>query len=269
MWKMKWRRAAAVGLAWMAAAGLLPAQEGPKADALPAGPTLVFDAETKEYKATAEEASARFTFYATNVWTNPIVIQEVYASCHCTAATMPAHPWILAPGASGAVTAEMELGGKEEEELIRTLTFFTSVGERDLTMKVTVAAPLRPADKPLTAAERQAALAKAAADARAIFQGDCAACHADKARGLLGKELYAAACGICHDSPQRAGFVPDLHGLKPPPVLDYWKAMIARGKPQTMMPGFASAEGGPLSEMQVSSLAAYLEKTMAPPAPAP
>ena len=268
MWKMNRRWAAAVGLAWLAAASWLPAQEGPKAKALPAGPTLVFDADTKEYKATAEEATARFTFYATNVWTNTIVIQEVYPSCHCTVATMPAHPWILLPGASGAVTAEVELGGGEEEELLKMLTLFTSVGERDLTLKVSVAAPLRRADTPLTEAERKAALAKAAADAQAIFKGDCAACHADKARGLLGKELYMAACGICHDSPQRAGIVPDLHRLKAPPALDYWKGIIARGKPHTMMPGFASAEGGPLSEMQVSSLAAYLEKTMTPPAPA-
>jgi len=268
MRKMNRRRAAAVGLAWMAAASWLPAQEGPKANALPAGPTLVFDAETKEYKATTEEASARFTFYATNVWTNTIVIEGVYTSCHCTVAEMPASPWILLPGESGAVTAEVELGGEEEEELLRTVTFFTSVGERDLTLKVSVAAPSHRADAPLTAAERKAALATAATNAQAIFKGDCAACHADKARGLLGKELYLAACGICHDSPQRAGIVPDLHGLKAPVGLDYWKGIIARGKPHTMMPGFSSAEGGPLSEMQVTSLTAYLEKTMAPPAPA-
>jgi len=269
MSKMKWRTAAvaAVGLAWLAAARGLPAQEGPKTDSLPAGPTLVFDAETKEYHATVEEATARFTFYATNVWTNTIVIQDVFASCHCTVATMPAQPWILAPGASGPVTATVELGG-QEEELIKTLTFFTSVGERVLTLKVSVAPPSRRADTPLTEAERQAALAKGAADAQAIFKGDCAACHADKARGLLGKELYAAACGICHDSPRRPGFVPDLHAFKPPADLDYWKTMIARGKPHTLMPGFAAAEGGPLTEMQVSSLAAYLEKTMGPPPPA-
>jgi mono/diheme cytochrome c family protein len=268
MSKLKRRGVAAAGLAGLAAASWLAAQEGPKPASLPAGPTLVFDAETKEYRATAEEASARFTFYATNVWTNAIVIQEVYPSCHCTVATMPAHPWILAPGASGAVTATVELGGKEEEELLKTLTFFTSVGERVLTLKVSVAAPLGRDGAPLTEEERKAAAARAAADGRAIFQGDCAACHADKARGLLGKELYAAACGICHDSPRRAGFVPDLHGLKQAADLDYWKTIIARGKPRTMMPGFARAEGGPLTELQVASLAAYLEKTMGPPPPA-
>jgi mono/diheme cytochrome c family protein len=262
MSKMKWRRAAAVGLVWLAGAGGLPAQEG-----LPTGPTLVFDAETKEYKATAEEGAALVKFYATNVWTNTIVIQEVYASCHCTVATMPANPWILLPGASGAVTVRVDLADEEEGTVTKTLTFFTSVGERDLTLKVTMAPPLRPAGAPLTEAERKAALAKAAADARAIFQGDCATCHVNKARGLLGKELYAAACGICHDSPRRASFVPDLHALKQPTDLEYWKTIIAKGKPHTTMPGFASTEGGPLSEMQVSSLAAYLDKAMPGHAP--
>jgi mono/diheme cytochrome c family protein len=181
---------------------------------------------------------------------------------------MPANPWILAPGASGAVTARVELEGKGEETLIKTLTFFTSVGERVLTLEISVAPPSRPADTPLTEAERKAAAVTAGADARAIFKGDCAACHADKARGLLGKELYEAACGICHDSPKRAGSVPDLRALKPPADLDYWTAIIARGKPHTMMPGFAGAEGGPLTELQVSSLAAYLRQTMASPPPA-
>ena len=138
-----------------------------------------------------------------------------------------------------------------------------------MTLKVSLAAPLGRADTPLTPAERKAAQATAATNAQAIFKGDCAACHANKARGLLGKELYMAACGICHDSPQRAAFVPDLHGSKAPASLDDWKAIITRGKPHTMMPGFAGAQGGPLSETQVSSLATYLEKTMAPPAPTP
>ncbi|HXR05755.1 MAG TPA: hypothetical protein VN765_00400, partial [Candidatus Acidoferrum sp.] len=70
-----------------------------------------------------------------------------------------------------------------------------------------------------------------------------------------------------HDSPRRASSVPDLHGLKKPTDLDYWKGIIVHGKPHTVMPGFAAAEGGPLSETQVSSLAAYLEKAMPGHAP--
>jgi mono/diheme cytochrome c family protein len=269
MSKMKWRGAAAAGLAWLAAAGWLAARQEPKADSPPAGPTLVFDAETKERHASTEETNAQFTFYATNVWTNAIVIQEVYPSCHCMAAALPANPWILAPGAGGAITAQVELDGQEQVALIRTLTLVTSVGERVLTMEVSATNPPRRADMPLTEAERAEAAAKAAADARAIFKGDCAACHADKARGLLGGELYAATCGVCHDSPKRPASVPGLRGLKPGADLDYWKGIIARGKPGTKMPAFAAAGGGPLTELQVESLAAYLAKAMGPSPPPP
>jgi mono/diheme cytochrome c family protein len=257
---LNWHGAAVVCLGALAAAGWLPAQDGSKAGGLPAGPTLVFDTETNECQATAEQEAAEFTFHATNVWTNAIVVEGIYPSCHCTVAAMPDEPWVLLPGASGAVTARVDLTDQEEGTVTKTLTLLTSVGERELTLKVVMPPLSRPPGAPLTEAERQAAMGKAAADAKAIFKGDCATCHVEKARGLLGKELYAAACGICHESPRRASFVPDLRALKQP--MDYWKGIIARGQPHTVMPGFADAEGGPLSEMQVSSLAAYLEKAM-------
>jgi mono/diheme cytochrome c family protein len=56
--------------------------------------------------------------------------------------------------------------------------------------------------------------------------------------------------------------VPDLHALKQPTSLEYWKAMISFGKPHTLMPGFALAQGGPLSDEQIASLAAYLNRTI-------
>ena len=266
MTKLKWRPAAGA-IALLAAAMWLPAGEEPKAQPPPAGPTLVFDADTKAYHASTEETNARFTFYVTNIWTNAVVIAEVVGSCHCTTAELPTNPWVLAPGASGSLTASVELNGEEEDELIRSLTVWTSVGVWDLTLEISATNPPRRADTPLTETERQAATAKATADPRAIFKGDCAACHVDKARGLLGQELYAASCGICHDSPKRASSVPGLRGSRPPADLDYWKGIIARGKPKTLMPGFAASEGGPLTELQVESLAAYLAKTMGSASP--
>src|ERR1017187_4374198 len=88
------------GLGWLVAAGGLLAQEGAAPLALPKGPTLGFVSETNRDEAKAEDMSAPFTIYVTNVCTTSIVIQEVQASCHCTVATMPADPWILAPGES-------------------------------------------------------------------------------------------------------------------------------------------------------------------------
>jgi mono/diheme cytochrome c family protein len=254
-----WPVLALVG--WRLAAPCASAQAAPAPLSLPAGPTLVFAGETNHCDAKPEDTSESFTIYVTNVWTNAIVIESVHTSCHCTAASMPATPWVLYPGQSGPISARVELEG-QEGLVVKELTFFTSVGERVVTLEVSVPPSPRPGDTPQSEAERQAAVLKAAADPRAIFKGDCAVCHADKARGLLGGDLYAAACGICHDSPRRAGVVPDLRALKEPTGLDYWTGIISNGKPNTMMPGFAQEQGGPLTGMQVSSLAAWLDQNM-------
>jgi mono/diheme cytochrome c family protein len=161
------------------------------------------------------------------------------------------------------VNAHVDLTG-DEGLVTKTLTFFTSVGERDVTLEVIIPPPPRQPDQPLTEDERVAARMKATADGRAIFQEGCAVCHVEKARGLLGRSLYVAACGICHDSPRRASMVPDLRALKQATNLLYWQTIITKGKPHSMMPGFAAAEGGPLTGMQVESLAEYLAQTISP-----
>ncbi|MGP8201516.1 MAG: DUF1573 domain-containing protein [Limisphaerales bacterium] len=223
-------------------------------------PTLVFDAETKQYDAKPGEMIAPFTFNLTNVWTNEIKIDSVHASCGCTTARLPATPWRIPPGGSGAVKAQVNLAGKMGL-FSKTLTFFTSVGNRIVTLKVKMP-PTGSELAVMTAADRKAAMARAAVEPQAIFKGDCARCHVDKGMKALGQDLYAADCGICHESPHRDSAVPDLHALKQQTSLEYWKAMVTFGKPHTMMPGFARSQGGPLTEEQIASLAAYLNRTI-------
>jgi mono/diheme cytochrome c family protein len=230
-------------------------------------PTLVFDAETKEYDASPGEKVAPFTFNLTNVWTNEIVIDKVHASCGCTTATLPANPWHIAPKGGGAVQVQVNLAGKMGL-ITKTLTFYykllpdsATVWTRVVNLKVNIPPPPA-AIGTLTEADRKAAMIKAVADAQAIFKGDCARCHADKGRNALGQDLYAADCGICHEASHRERFVPDLHALKQATDLDYWKTIITLGKPHTMMPAFAAAQGGPLTEAQIISLATYLNHTI-------
>jgi mono/diheme cytochrome c family protein len=223
-------------------------------------PTLVFDAETKQYDAKPGETIAPFTFNLTNVWTNEITITQVHASCGCTTAKLPATPWHIPPGGTGAVGAQVNLAGKMGL-VVKTLTFFTSVGNRIVTLKVNIP-PAGTGLAGMSAADRKAAMIKAAVDPQAIFKGDCAKCHVDKGAKTFGQDLFAADCGICHESSHRDSAVPDLHALKQPTNLEYWKAMITSGKPHTMMPGFAAAQGGPLSDEQITSLAAYLNRTI-------
>jgi mono/diheme cytochrome c family protein len=234
---------------------------------VPGVPGLVFDAESKEYDASPGEKVAPFTFNLTNVWTNEIVIDNVHASCGCTTATLPAKPWHIPPKGGGPVHVQVNLAGKMGL-ITKTLTFYykmlpdsATVRTRVINLRVNI--PLPPAALgTMTEAERKAAMIKAAGDAQAIFKGDCARCHADKGRQALGQDLYAADCGICHESSHRERFVPDLHALKQATDFDYWKTVITWGKPHTMMPAFAAAQGGPLSEEQIISLATYLNHTI-------
>jgi mono/diheme cytochrome c family protein len=238
----------------------------PQIQNAPNAPTLVFDAETKEYDASPGEQVAPFTFNLTNVWTNEIIIDRVHASCGCAAASLPADPWHIAPKGSGEVHAQVKLAGKMGS-FTKTLTFFyrmppdTATFNRLVYLKVSLPPPPASAGT-MNEAERTAARLKAAADAQAIFKGDCAKCHADKGRNAFGQDLYAADCGICHESSHRESLVPDLHALKQATDFDYWKTVITLGKPHTMMPAFAAAQGGPLNEAQIISLATYLNHTI-------
>jgi mono/diheme cytochrome c family protein len=224
-----------------------------------AGRNLVFDADTKEYSAKPFEMSAPFTFHVTNFWTNDITINSVKASCGCTTAQMPVTPWLLHPGEGGAVEAKVNLTGKMGT-ITKTLTFYSSVGLRVVALRVVIPSPENAASAGMP--DRKVAMALAAADPQAIFKGDCARCHVGNGRAALGEELYVADCGICHESSHRASSVPDLHALKQPTNLDYWKTIITFGKAHSLMPGFAMSQGGPLTDQQVASLAGYLNRVL-------
>jgi mono/diheme cytochrome c family protein len=227
---------------------------------------LVFDSLTKQYDAKLNEKKANFVFLVTNTWTNEITVDRVQTSCGCTVASLPANPWHIAPGAHGEVDATVNLEGKGAGLLQKTITLYLSthanyLGTRVATVKVNI--PTAPPPTSLTAEERKAAMQKAQADPQQIFKDPkCADCHVNQGRNAWGSRLYAADCGICHDSPNRATFVPDLHTLKTPTSFAYWKTIISQGKPHTMMPAFADNAGGPLNDEQVHSIAEYLARNI-------
>jgi mono/diheme cytochrome c family protein len=227
---------------------------------------LVFNADTEFYAAKLTDMSADFKFDITNTWTSQITIDRVQTSCGCTVATLPSNPWHIPPGGHGKVEATVNLDGKGAGLLKKTLTFYVSadtvyLGTRVCTVEVNIPEP--PAPSALSPEERKVAMAKAKADPQRVFTDPkCSQCHADRGRNKMGEKLYAADCGICHDSPNRESSVPDLRGLKVPTSFSYWKAIIADGKPHTMMPAFAIAKGGPLNDVQIHSLAEYLDRTL-------
>jgi mono/diheme cytochrome c family protein len=121
----------------------------------------------------------------------------------------------------------------------------------------------------MTDADRERGVAAAKVDRQAVFKGDCASCHIAKGTGKYGKALYDSVCAVCHEAEQRATMVPDLHNLKVSTGGDFWRTWISQGKAGSLMPAFSSAQGGPLSDLQIASLTSYLSQTFPSRVPSP
>jgi len=91
---------------------------------------------------------------------------------------------------------------------------------------------------------------------RSIFDGKCAACHFDTAKGkLTGPDVYTAVCGMCHGANAEGAVAPALNHYSDAEAL---AAVIASGTGSQHMPGFAISAGGPLTEKQISALTEWL-----------
>jgi mono/diheme cytochrome c family protein len=131
----------------------------------------------------------------------------------------------------------------------------TSAGKVALIVEVDIEDPVR---RPMSKEERLRNKQSSMEDARAIFKGECASCHALPTKGQYGPTLYDAACGICHDSSKRDPAVPDLKDKIKKESREYWHKWIVNGKKGSLMPGFGKSQGGPLSGSQISTLLHYL-----------
>lgn len=200
----------------------------------------------------------------TNFTPVSVAIGSVHASCGCTQPETPPLPWVIPPGGKGEFSATVNLEGRSGT-MIKNITVSTDKGYKDLYMRITVLPPVIPT---LTDAQRASDLEIAKADRQAVFKGDCVTCHVKPGAGKYGQPLYDAVCGICHDTPNRASMVPDLHNLKTATNEEFWRTWTAHGKAGSLMPAFSTADGGPLTDMQIATLAAYLNMAI-PSQPVP
>lgn len=196
----------------------------------------------------------------------PVTILSVHPSCGCTTAELPPVPWLLPPGTNSVIRVSVNLEAKSGI-VFKTVSVSTDHGRKDLMLRINIAPP--PPPRPMSAAERAAGIAAAKIDRQAVFKGSCASCHADNAAGKYGQQLFAVTCAICHEANPRATMVPDLHHLNVQTSEEFWRTWIAAGKAGTLMPAFAISQGGPLNDMQIASLAAYLSAVIPSHAPAP
>lgn len=186
-------------------AAQIPAQTQPAAtlSSEPLFP-LSFDATQKRQDLQAGREKTLFTFALTNTSASPVVIKQVTSSCGCTTISLPSQPWTLAPGDNGKIQVDVDVRNKWGM-LAKNITLDTTAGSKQLVLLINIPAPQnthteKTSDINLS---RQRNIMVSLNDRQAVFKGDCARCHADPAQGKLGKELYAAACGICHEGPHR------------------------------------------------------------------
>ena len=234
---------------------------------LPDG-VLAWDELTKAVDATNEQESVKFVFSFTNISSGTVVILDAHGSCSCTATELPQKPWILPVGTNGWIGATVDLRGKTGT-LFKTVTVTTDHGKKDLILRINILPP--PPMPEMTEDQRLAGMVAAKADRQAVFKGDCASCHLKKVEGKYGQQIFDTLCAICLEAKNRATMVPDLANLQIPTSDEFWRAWITAGKAGSLMPAFATSQGGPLNDLQIASLAAYLNaihpsKVPVPPA---
>lgn len=218
---------------------------------------LVFDLEQKVFETAKPVENHTFTFAFTNASAKEVIINKVTTSCGCTVAKVQDLPWRLQRNEDGKFDVEMDFRNKYGQ-LIKSVLVHTSEGAKAL--QVIAKLPARPTASRM--GNRAKNIQTALADRQAVFKGSCAACHTLPAVGKMGKPLYDAACGICHNAEHRASMVPDLTRLQHGTNSAYWKHWTENGKPGSLMPAFSRKHGGPLTPEQISSIVEYLTKTI-------
>ena len=215
----------------------------------------------------ASLTSSTNTVTVTNSITlTPVTILSVHPSCGCTTAELPPVPWTIPAGSNGAIKLAVNLAGKSGT-LFKTVNVATDKGKKDLMLRINVLPP--PPVAPMSEEERARGVAAAKLDRQAVFKGDCISCHAKNIEGKYGQQLFASVCAVCHEGNPRASMVPDLHNLPVTTSEEFWRTWITSGKAATLMPAFATSQGGILNDMQIASLAAYLNAVIPPHAPLP
>jgi len=219
------------------------------------GPTNVtWDADYKTTNVVSGLDYGRFVFCFTNISLEPLTVISVKTSCGCTMAQLPSLPWMVPASTNGQIGVSVNLAGKVGT-LVKTVTVGTDQGSKTLVVKVIIEPPTTPA---MSEAVRLQNMQISQTNRQGLFNGNCASCHVKSIEGQYAKQLYDLVCGVCHEAVHRASMVPDLHTLTVPTDERFWRTWISYGKPGSLMPAFAKTENGPLTDMQIVSLAAYL-----------
>lgn len=97
---------------------------------------MVFKTETHDFGSVAEGPSAEYEFEFKNTGKEPIVIQQVQASCGCTTPSYSKDP--VLPGKTGKIKASFSTAGRGGSPFNKNITVMSNAGTKVLTITGTV-----------------------------------------------------------------------------------------------------------------------------------
>lgn len=181
-----------------------------------------------------EEGQA--TLFVRNTGLLPLHIAEVYSPCGCTVGSPASRD--VPPGGFTTLDVRIDTTSKGDD-IVKKITVIDLLGNEQeawLTLRV-----------------RENPHAGDTAG-RGIFNGKCAACHAEPASGMLkGEDIYAAVCAMCHGPRGIGAHAPKVSGLDAEAI----GAILHHGV-NSRMPAFTRDRGGPLSAAQIQALSNWL-----------
>jgi len=199
--------------------------------------SLVFDPSELDLGEVLEGEKVTATLLIRNNGQGFAQIVKVESSCGCT--TVEPETRMLSAGSFTPLHIEVDTLGKRGD-VRKSITMIDQYGKKSTAWLI-----LHVKSNPHVMGEN-----------RSIFDGKCASCHVDPAKGkVLGSDIYTAVCVMCHGAGAQGAYAPSLLTINDEDVLS---EMIANGTGTHHMPAFAQKKGGPLTQKQISVLAKWI-----------
>lgn len=198
-----------------------------------AQPVARFAQVDQDFGAVADRDMVEHVFEFVNDGDDDLLIEKVVATSGNTKAKASSSR--LKPGEKGSITVVIDMRGKKGifSKKIEVYTNDPITPVTTLSLKVSVKDRIHMAQY----------------SASAIFSKECSACHVEQGRGKKGWDLFKADCFMCHN----AGKNTSLSTMSKKRSKEMLKA-IREGVENTLMPGFAVGNGGPLDDDDIKSL---------------
>jgi len=198
---------------------------------------LVFDPSELDLGEVVEGEKATATLLIRNNGQGFAQIVKVESSCGCT--TVEPETRMLSAGSFTPLHIEVDTLGKRGD-VRKSITMIDQDGKKSIAWLI-----LHVKRNPHVMGEN-----------RSIFDGKCASCHVDPAKGkVLGSDIYTAVCVMCHGAGAKGAYAPSLLAMDDEDVLS---ELIANGTGTHHMPAFIQKKGGPLTQKQINTLARWI-----------